>query len=366
MKMNYKLIIYTTGLNDVYFKSIKYLKNVDFKIISSRFLYLLITKLSNFLVFKRILEFIKRRPISIEEREKPTNLDIMKSLFSPFILLFNKNIMFSYVAYSNIVYFMLLLSLLGKNTIYFTSWPHWNTNRYIKKPLFNKYLWNIFLKRTKIVAVSKAAYNSLKSNGYNVVNISYAVDTNLFKPSKIKNKKIRILHVGRIIEEKGILDILDVASRFDEDKVEFIFAGEGTLSKLIMDKEKELPVEYLGYVKEKELAKLYRNCDIFILNSYSTDKWEEWYGRSLLEAMSSGLSVIATDCIGPKEIIGNNKVGFLIKQKDKQDLYNKLKILINNKKLREKFGRNGRRLILEKYNIEENSKRWLKLLINYA
>lgn len=362
--MKHKLIIYTTGLNDVYFKSIKHLKDVDVEIISSRFLYLLMTKLSNISIIKKLLEFIKRKPISVEEREKPSDVSIIKSLFSPFILLFRKNILFSYAAYSNMVYFMLLLNLLGKNTIYFTSWPHWNTNKYIKKPLFNKWLWSLFLKRTKIVAVSKVAHDSLKSKGCNALNIPYAIDLNLFKPTKNKkNSKLKILHVGRIIEEKGIRDILEIASKFDKNKVEFIFAGEGNLSGLIIEKEKKLPVKYIGYVKEKELAELYKNCDIFILNSYSTDKWEEWYGRSLLEAMASGLAVIATDCVGPKEIIGKNKVGFLIPQKNKKELYNKLNILIKNKKLREEFGINGRKLILEKHNIEENSKMWLKLLI---
>lgn len=363
--MKHNLIIYTTGLNNVYFKSLYYLKNVDVEIISSRFLYLLMTKLSNILIIRKLLEFIKRKPIAIEERERPSDVSIIRSLFSPFILLFKKNILFSYVAYSNMIYFMLLLNLLGKNTIYFTSWPHWSTNRYIKKPLFNKWVWNLFLKRTKIVAVSKAAYDSLKSKGYNVVNIPYAVDTNLFGPIKNKkNNKIRILHVGRIIEEKGIRDILDIANKFDKKKIEFIFAGEGNLAKLIVSKEKKLPVKYVGYLNEKKLAELYRNCDIFVLNSYSTDKWEEWYGRSLLEAMASGLAIVATDCVGPKEIIGKNKVGFLISQRNKKELYNKLNILIKDKRLREELGVNGRKLILQKHNIEENSKLWLKLLIN--
>jgi glycosyltransferase involved in cell wall biosynthesis len=75
--------------------------------------------------------------------------------------------------------------------------------------------------------------------------------------------------------------------------------------------------------------------------------------------MASGLPVIATDCIGPKSIIENN--GFLIKQKSTDEIVKKLNILIDNPRIREKLGKEGRKLAVTKYDTKTNAKKWLKI-----
>ena len=363
----YNLVIYTTGLMDFYYWNIyrlKKSKNIEIERISSRFLYNTLIKLNNHSKLFRIIRKKFTGKSNVIEGE-PSVKNIVDGILAPVKLIFRKNIILSFPAYSNMIYYMFFLNLLGKNTIYFTSWPYWNTKKYETRPLFNRWIWHQFLKRTKIVAVSKTAYNTLKLKKYNVVQIPHSVDVDSYNVKNKNNKKIKLLYTGRLVEEKGIRDILEVSSKFDRNKVEFLFAGDGQLVDLIKAKEKSLPVKYIGYIEsKKELKKLYSQSDIFILNSYSLKTWEEWFGISLIEAMASGLAVVSTDCIGPKEIINKNKVGFLIKQKDKQELYNKLKILIDNITLRNKFGINARKLVMNEYNLEDNSKKWWKILIN--
>ncbi|MBU2634010.1 MAG: glycosyltransferase family 4 protein, partial [Nanoarchaeota archaeon] len=121
--------------------------------------------------------------------------------------------------------------------------------------------------------------------------------------------------------------------------------------------------EFLGEINDrKELAEVYRNSDIFILNSYKTPEWEEIFGRVLIEAMSSGLAVISTDCIGPKEIIRDGWNGFLIEQKNDKQLLEKFKILLKDKKLREKLGKNAREDAIKKYDIKKISEKWLEVI----
>tara|TARA_Y100000310_G_scaffold343159_1_gene449507 strand:+ start:19354 stop:21360 length:2007 start_codon:yes stop_codon:yes gene_type:complete len=357
-----KIKIYTTGLTNFYYRNVYHLKKsrkIKIDKISSRVLYNILIKLNNhFSIIRFIRKILTNKNDKIEH--EPSLKTIIKGSLAPITLLFNRNIIFSYQAYSNMIYYMLLLNLLGKNTIFFTSWPYWNTNKYETKPFFNKWLWGLFLKRTKIITVSKASYNALKSLGHNPIQIPHSVDLDLYKIENKKNKKVKILYVGRLVEEKGVRDILEVASKFSKDKVEFLFIGEGPLSKLV--KESNIHVKHLDYVYSvNELNRIYSESDIFVLNSYDTKTWEEWFGISLIEAMASGLAIVSTDCIGPKEII-NNKVGFLIKQKDKQALYDKLKILINNPKLRRQLGKNGRDLVEENYDLKKNSKKWFRVL----
>src|SRR5262249_385111 len=71
--------------------------------------------------------------------------------------------------------------------------------------------------------------------------------------------------------------------------------GEPTHETMLKQKSADLPVEFLGFVQPTEF---FEKIDILIVPS-----WEEPFGIVLLEAMASGVPVIATDCGGPKEIL---------------------------------------------------------------
>ncbi len=109
------------------------------------------------------------------------------------------------------------------------------------------------------------------------------------------------------------------------------------------------------------MANIYTNSNIFVLNSYKIDKWEEFFGITLLEAMAAKLPIVATDCVGPKELVINGKNGFLVKQKDSENFYKSLKILVENPKIRNKMGEEGRKIV-ENYSIEKVSMKLYKIL----
>ena len=212
-----KIKIYNTGLADFYYWNIYHLQktdNVDVDQISYRVLRSILIKLNNgFIVFRLIRKLLTNKSNIL--RDESSFKDIIKGAIAPITLLFNKNIIFSALAYSNRVYYTFLLTLFRKNMIYFTSWPYWNTNKYEEKPFFNKWIWHQFLKRVKIVTVSKTSCDVLKSKGYNPIQIPHSVDINTYKNNNEKNKKVKILYVGRIFEGKGIKEILDISSKFD-------------------------------------------------------------------------------------------------------------------------------------------------------
>ena len=159
---------------------------------------------------------------------------------------------------------------------------------------------------------------------------------NLKKELKLKDE-IVILMVARAIWHKGIREYYESAKILNQKykNIKFFLVGgvdEGNHSAV--------PKEFLESSRLNErsdIRELVSICDIFVLPSY-----REGVPRTLLEASSMAKPIVTTDTIGCREVVVNNINGFLVKLYDHQDLAQKIEILINDKKLREKFGNNGR------------------------
>ena len=335
-----RVIVYAEDPNPNYLKGLFRLnkeKKIELELINSR-------------IFSSIFSFSKGKT-SVRE--------LIKIFLAPVRVLFCKNIILSTGPYGKKVYYFLLLKLLGKNLIYYNSWPYWNDkNRYINDPgLFGRFFWKRFLKKLKVVTVTHFGVEEVKKFGARGYYKPQCIDPEMFRDKNYKREKRVVLFVGRLIEEKGIFGILETASKLKN--IEFWFVGDGSLK----DRIKGDNVRYLGNKTQEELVELYNKATIFVLNSYSATKsrWEEWFGISLIEAMSCGLPSVSTDCIGPKEIIKDGVNGFLIPQKDNDLLRNKIAELMENKRLREKFSVNGKRSVKE-YNIDSISKIWYNVL----
>jgi glycosyltransferase involved in cell wall biosynthesis len=355
------ILVYKESLSKNYLNAFYYLKNQrkikSIEIIPSKPIYYLLVKLNNHSRLFRAIRYLitKKKNMFINE---PTIKQIFKSFISPIILLTTrKKIILGVSPYSNQIYFLFLLKFIKKDLIYYNSWPYWKGDKYVKKPfLFSKSLWRIFLKNTKAILVTKKATKELKDLGVKSYYIPHSIDTKIFSKKLRKFRKITVLYVGRFIKEKGIYQILSCAKQ--TSKLNYIFIGEGPLNnKINLKNTKVIP-----FIKNKnKLVEYYSKSHIFVLPSYATKTWEEFFGIALIEAMASSLPVIATDCTGPKEIIKNN--GFIIKQKDEKDLLKKIRILAENKELREKMGEKSKKLS-KQYDTKKVSEKLMKILEN--
>jgi len=108
--------------------------------------------------------------------------------------------------------------------------------------------------------------------------------------------------------------------------------------------------------KVSNVKEYYDMSDIFVLPSIS-----EGLSNALLEAMSSGMAVVASNVGGNKEIIEDKKNGLLFEVGDKQDLAEKLSVLCNDKSLREELGVNARNKILKDYSIDIVTEKYIRL-----
>jgi len=106
----------------------------------------------------------------------------------------------------------------------------------------------------------------------------------------------------------------------------------------------------------KDIPEFMKLADILLLPSEG-----EGLPGVVMEAMASGLPIVSTDCVGPKEIIINGKNGFLVKQKNNEEFYKALKKLVDNPKLRIKMGKNGKEFV-KNYSIEKVSSKLYEVL----
>lgn len=169
------------------------------------------------------------------------------------------------------------------------------------------------------------------------------------------SKNINILFVGRLERRKGIHILLEVIPEILQKyrNVTFTFVGDdtvpdenGELYKLSFLKKHSNSdfinrVEFRGKVDEDELDICYKNCDIFVSPSLY-----ESFGIVFIEAMSYGKPVIGGKAGGMQEIIDDGETGFLVEPDNACELSDKLRILIEDSKLRVAFGENA----YKKYN----------------
>jgi glycosyltransferase involved in cell wall biosynthesis len=80
----------------------------------------------------------------------------------------------------------------------------------------------------------------------------HSVNTEIFKPNKIQHKNIRLLFVGRLVEEKGFLMILKFINETSIKNIEFWVVGEGPLSRqLMVDQSNKPNINYLGGINDE-------------------------------------------------------------------------------------------------------------------
>ena len=126
----------------------------------------------------------------------------------------------------------------------------------------------------------------------NIYCVPNGVNSSRFLPVERKAGRPRLLYVGRLEKSKGVDRVLNVFKTHNLD-IEFTIVGSGILENMLND----LPdnVKYMKNISDSELQEIYRNSDIFIFPSTL-----ENFGNVVLEALSSGLYVIASEQLRPR------------------------------------------------------------------
>ena len=183
------------------------------------------------------------------------------------------------------------------------------------------------------------------------------------KKNKLENR-ILLLSVGGLVWRKGHDTIISVLPSIVKKypSLNYIIIGKGAEEKNLKNQVKDLSLEknvifWPRWSSDEELANFYNAIDIFVLMSRTRGVAVEGFGIVYVEANALGKPVIGGKGGGTIDAVANGKSGFLINPDDKEELKNKLILLIKNKKLRQKMGKYGREYTrknhLWKYKVEQ-------------
>jgi glycosyltransferase involved in cell wall biosynthesis len=223
--------------------------------------------------------------------------------------------------------------IVGTHTAIFVPTVAVSLWKTIHDLLYNGFLYKKFLVYAKLIHVPNSDYINMISDFYGVnkekiVYIPYFIDwkTNLVNKKEIN--KFRILWAGRISEQKGLdrlKNIIDLLSKYKSfEDMEIVIAGHGGIDFVNELKGKYKNINHLGLVSD--MYNLYQSIDICMVTSY----WET-FGYNALEPQSFGLPVISFEIAGPRDIIINDKTGYLVK--NEKDFVDKIIKLYENSRV---------------------------------
>lgn len=158
-----------------------------------------------------------------------------------------------------------------------------------------------------------------------------------------KNEKVTILFMAWVTRNKGIFELIEAIKLLKASELKFnlIIAGKGDDYEIIGEEIKNsgLPdcVDLKGWIIGDEKLNTIASADIFVLPTYF-----EGYPNALLEAMASAKACIATSVGSIPDMIENKNNGVLIHQQNQIQLFDALKLLIENPDIRYKMSLNAR------------------------
>jgi len=171
-----------------------------------------------------------------------------------------------------------------------------------------------------------------------------------------KDGQWQLVQACRLVEKKGLLTTLSAFRRFVSDypNSRLVIAGEGPLRDTLARKIDELSlgtqVSLAGFLSQEELRKIYTESHIFVHPSeLAADSNQEGIPNSMLEAMASGLPVVATRHGGIPEAVQEGTDGILVPERDESALYQALLKLAAQPDLWRQMGKQASRSVAENF-----------------
>jgi glycosyltransferase involved in cell wall biosynthesis len=214
-----------------------------------------------------------------------------------------------------------------------------------------------------------------------VKTIGNGVDTSIFNPQQVSDSKLKkmraefktaedeqiICFIGRLVREKGILELMEAFEKIIEenDQVKLMIVGDAAsdrdqetkkILKELLEKEKfRDKIIMTGY--RKDIPALIALSDLFVLPSH-----REGMPRSIIEAMMMAKPVVATNIRGCREEVVDSRTGYLVPVEAPAELAAKISKILSDAELKESMGQAGRKRALELYDEDKVIERQLEVL----
>lgn len=181
-----------------------------------------------------------------------------------------------------------------------------------------------------VIAASQFTKQSLIDGGVEANKIrvlALGIDTSLIKVKqqyRDRNKRLRILFVGRLTQEKGMSYLIEAINSFSDSEVELHLFGGGFYATHPLNNYLSSKIRLHSAVNQQSLWNTYCNYDVLILPSLS-----EGFGMVIAEALSAGLPVIATSNSVAGDIVSNGVNGYLIPIRSAEAITDAIRSIMN-------------------------------------
>lgn len=199
----------------------------------------------------------------------------------------------------------------------------------------------------------------------NIGVITNGVDTDLFYPNKTRKtnqNEVQLLFVSRLMPQKGIDTLIKSCGLLKKrgiNNYRLTIVGEGHLKGLMFSLIEQNGIKdrinYLGWKDLEDLPGIYREADIFILPSVM-----EGMSSVTLQAMASGLPIVASNVKGFEEILEENVNGLTAEYNNEEQFADAIEKLIKSPDLRETMSKNSLRKSVQ-FSWESIAKQYLEL-----
>lgn len=180
--------------------------------------------------------------------------------------------------------------------------------------------------------------------------VDNGIDVDRFRPGRGSRARPRILYAGLLTPRKGVIDLLRASDELERRDLphELVLAGgmpdEGPDDEAAVRAAASPTARLLGAKPHDEMPALYRDADVFCLPS-----WFEAMPLSILEAMASGLPVVATDVGDVPRVVEHGITGLLVPPKRPDALAEALAELLGDPERRRAMGSRGRTAVEARY-----------------
>jgi len=241
----------------------------------------------------------------------------------------------------------------------------------LKKPsVLSEYKTKVFPAADQIIAVSQKLKNNLINAGCpqdKITVLSNGIDLTKFsyKPRILNDKEtVKILCIARLTEKKGLTYLIKAFSKVIQKhpNAELLMVGQGELKSKLEKQIAQLhltsKVKMIDFIPYNDIPNIMHQYHIFCLPSVTSCKGdEEGLPTVLKEAQATGMPVISTYHSGIPELIKDGKNGFLVAEKNVDELADKLIYLINHPDIWECMGLLGRKYVEKHFSKSEQVKK---------
>lgn len=193
-------------------------------------------------------------------------------------------------------------------------------------------------------------------NNFTMINGS-GVDKGEFQYKKpLKKDKIEITYTGRILRDKGVINLIDAVNYLDaslKEKIILKLYGPLDTKNPAHIKKSELEnflipglIEWHGFTNQ--VKRVLEQSDIYCLPSF-----REGIPKSIIEAMAIGRPILTTKAPGCEDTVIEGQNGFKVDIDNYKSLSAKLKILIEDESLRSEMGKKSRIFFEENYTLKK-------------